>query len=153
MQQEWQARNYPQTHRVNGTITQRMDPGWQCRVLVVDDDDVVREQLVALLKNSGYAVHGASSGADALRALGSGNCQILLTDWQMPDMDGLDLCRHVRLERRNGDVYVMMLTVRDREQDMLIGIGAGADDYLIKGATNEEILARLAVARHHARWE
>jgi DNA-binding response OmpR family regulator len=71
----------------------------------------------------------------------------------MPDMDGLDLCRHVRLERRNGDVYVMMLTVRDREQDMLIGIGAGADDYLIKGATNEEILARLAVARHHARWE
>ena len=127
-----------------------MDPSGRCRVLVVDDDDVVREQLVGLLKRSVYDVRGAASGAAAVRALGTGNCQILLTDWQMPDMDGLDLCRHVRLEHRN-ELYVMMLTVRDRGQDMLIGLGAGADDYLIKGSPNEEILARMEVARHCSR--
>ena len=153
MQQECQARDYQQTYLFNGTIAQLREPTLRSRVLVVDDDDVVREQLVGLLKRSGYAVSGASSGADAVQALKHGDCEILLTDWQMPDMTGLDLCRHVRLEHRTAYVYVMMLTVRDREQDMLVGLGAGADDYLIKGCSNEEILARMEVARNCTRWE
>jgi DNA-binding response OmpR family regulator len=153
MQQERQARKFQTTEMPDSTITRRMDPSWRCRALVVDDDDIVRMQLVALLKRSGYDVRGAANGQDALRALAAGNCQILLTDWQMPDMDGLDLCRNVRLGRQNAYVYVMMLSVRDREQDMLIGLAAGADDYLIKGTPNEEILARLDIARHCTQWE
>ncbi len=141
-----------QAHLVNDTITQPMDPAWQCQVLVVDDDDVVREQLVGLLTRSGYAVRGVSSGTDAVLHLSTGNCQILLTDWQMPDVDGLDLCRHARLEHRNEYVYVIMFSVRDRELDMLAGLGAGADDYLIKGCSNEEIIACLEVARD-AQWK
>jgi DNA-binding response OmpR family regulator len=153
MQQERQARKSPSTEAPDSIITRRMDPSWRCRALVVDDDDIARTQLVALLKRSGYDVRGAADGEEALRALAAGNCQILLTDWQMPDMNGLDLCRNVRLSRQNAEVYVMMLTVRDREQDMLIGLAAGADDYLIKGTSNEEILARLEIARHCTQWE
>jgi DNA-binding response OmpR family regulator len=153
MEQEWQTHNDPQRLIVNGVVTQRLDPACRCRVLVVDDDDVVREQLIGLLKRAGYAVRGASSGSDAVRMLGTGHCQILLTDWQMPDMTGLDLCRRVRLEHRNGMMYVLMLTVRSRAQDMMVGLAAGADDYLIKGAPNKEILARLEVARRCTRGE
>jgi two-component system cell cycle response regulator len=71
----------------------------------------------------------------------------LLTDWQMPDMDGLSLCRLVRAQRADGYVYVLMLSVRDSKQDLLTGLAAGADDYVTKSAPIEEILARMEVAR------
>jgi diguanylate cyclase (GGDEF)-like protein len=118
-----------------------------CRVLVVDDDDLVRARLTALLRNAEFEVETASNGEDALRILASRRCQILLTDWQMPDMDGLSLCRIVRAEHGKSYVYVVMLTVRDSKEDLLEGLGAGADDYVVKGAPVEEILARLEVAR------
>jgi diguanylate cyclase (GGDEF)-like protein len=65
----------------------------------------------------------------------------------MPDMDGLSLCRIVRAEHIESYVYVVMLTVRDSKQDVLTGLAAGADDYVVKSAPVEEILARLEVAR------
>jgi diguanylate cyclase (GGDEF)-like protein len=65
----------------------------------------------------------------------------------MPDMDGLSLCRIVRSEHAESYVYVIMLTVRDSKEDLLKGLGAGADDYVVKSAPIEEILARLEVAR------
>lgn len=118
-----------------------------CRVLVVDDDDLVRERLAELLNASRFDVEVAASGADAMRILSSTPCQIVLTDWQMPDMDGLTLCRSVRTLERSHYTYVLMLTIRDTQHDMLTGLAAGADDYLVKGAPIEEILARLEVAR------
>ena len=118
-----------------------------CRVLVVDDDDLVRERLAALLNDSRFDVEVAASGVDAMRILNSTPCQIVLTDWQMPDMDGLTLCRSVRTLERDHYTYVLMLTIRDTRHDMLTGLAAGADDYLVKGAPIEEILARLEVAR------
>src|SRR5579859_3381719 len=71
-------------------------PQSPCRVLLVDDDEVVRYQLTALLKPAGYEVHSVSSGNEALRLLESTFCQIVLTGWHMPDMDGIALCRHLR---------------------------------------------------------
>jgi len=65
----------------------------------------------------------------------------------MPDMDGLALCRQVRLGVQQGYVYLLMFTIRDTEHDMLTGLAAGADAYLVKGAPTEEILARLAIGR------
>jgi two-component system, cell cycle response regulator len=129
------------------TIVQQLVPQWQCRVLVVDDDEIVRAQLMGMLEAARYDVQVAACGEEALQILDTCECQVVLTDWQMPGMDGLALCRKVRLEHVEGYVYVMMLTVRQGKQDMLLGMAAGADDYIVKGSSSEEILARMEVAR------
>jgi two-component system cell cycle response regulator len=118
-----------------------------CRVLVVDDDDVVRTSLSAMLKRAHYDVEVAASGEEALRVMGITHCDIVLTDWQMPNMDGISLCRHVRLEFQEDRVYVLLLTVRDTQEDRLAGIAAGADDYIIKGGPINDILERLNAGR------
>jgi two-component system cell cycle response regulator len=118
-----------------------------CRVLVVDDDDLMRARLTALLRMAEYEVETAASGEEALRILSAEHCHILLTDWQMPDMDGLSLCRRVRANAADSYVYTLILSVRNSKQDLLAGLAAGADDYIAKSAPLEEILARLEVAR------
>jgi two-component system, cell cycle response regulator len=129
------------------TIVQQLVPEWRCRVLIVDDDDIVRAQLSAVLEKADYDVQVAASAEEAISFLDASQCQIILTDWQMPGMDGLALCRKVRLEHLEGYVYLMMLTVRESKQDMLTSLAAGADDFLVKGSSIEEILARMEVAR------
>jgi two-component system cell cycle response regulator len=128
-------------------LRQHLEAPNECRVLVVDDDDLVRARLCALLKSANYLVEAASCGAEALRVLVRVHCQIVLTDWQMPDMDGLTLCRNLRADQRDGYIYVVMLTVRSDQQDLLEGLAAGADDYVVKGTAKREILARLEVGR------
>ncbi|HEY2682014.1 MAG TPA: diguanylate cyclase [Steroidobacteraceae bacterium] len=128
-------------------LTERMEADRPCRVLVVDDDELVRARLAALLRTGSFEVECAGSGEEALKVMASRHCQVLLTDWQMPDMDGLTLCRIVRAEHSESYVYVLMLTVRDSKQDVLTGLAAGADDYVSKSAPVEEIMARLEVAR------
>jgi len=129
------------------TIVQQLAPEWRCRVLIVDDDAIIGAHLSAVLRNAEYDVQVAISGEQALRILDTTPCQIVLTDWQMPGMDGLALCRRVRIEHIESYIYVTMLTVRDGKQDMLTSLAAGADDYIVKGSSNEEILARMEVAR------
>jgi two-component system, cell cycle response regulator len=130
-----------------------VDPELPCRVLIVDDDPHVVLRISALLKSEGFEVYSASSGEDALRLLDTTVCQIVLTDWHMPDMDGLALCRNLRMRQIDGYIYVLMLTVRDSTSDILAGLAAGADDYLVKGATSAEILARLNVGRRTTNLE
>jgi two-component system, cell cycle response regulator len=122
-------------------------PLWPCRVLVVDDDEIVRASLSTLLRARQFDVELAVSGNDALRVMAATPCQILLTDWQMPDMDGLSLCQRVRDSGPDRQVYVLMHTVRGGEEALLTGFAAGADDYVVKGAPVEELLARLEVGR------
>jgi diguanylate cyclase (GGDEF)-like protein len=124
-----------------------------CRVLVVDDDDAVRSQLSLLLQLAGYEVHSARSGAEALLILGIKPCPIVLTDWEMPVMDGLALCRTLRMRDSERYTYILMLTVRNEQNDILIGLDSGADDYLVKGGCTEELLARVAVGRRITRLE
>jgi two-component system cell cycle response regulator len=135
------------------TMTLRIQPSIQCRVLVVDDDELVRERLMTLLKFAGYDALGASSATEALAILHTSRCQIMLTDWQMPGMDGLALCRAIRMNDDKSYVYVLMLTVRNSSKDVVAGLNAGADDYLVKGASTEEILARVAVGRRITQLE
>jgi two-component system, cell cycle response regulator len=118
-----------------------------CTVLVVDDDELVREQLVALISAAGYDVRVAKSGAEALALFDSIPCRIVLSDWEMPDMDGVALCRNIRSRRLANYTYVLLLTVRRTKRDVVAGLSAGADDYVVKGAPPEELLARLAVGR------
>jgi DNA-binding response OmpR family regulator len=125
-----------------------LDPTEPCRVLIVDDDKLIISSVSSLLQRSGYQVFAARTGEHAMRVLNATNCHIVITDWQMPDMDGLDLCRNIRSSAKNTSVYVLMLTVRSGSRDILAALAAGADDYILKGAGAGEILARLEVGRH-----
>jgi two-component system cell cycle response regulator len=119
---------------------------------VVDDDVLIRAQLCALLHGSDYEVETAASGEDALRLLRSYPCDIVVTDWQMPLMDGVTLCRQVRTLEQHEHVYMLMLTVKKSPQEILAGLAAGADDYVVKGTSSEEFLARLEKGRCLANW-
>jgi diguanylate cyclase (GGDEF)-like protein len=119
---------------------------------VVDDDVLIRAQLCALLHESDYDVETAASGEDALRLLRSYPCDIVVTDWQMPVMDGVTLCRQVRSMEQHEHVFMLMFTVKRSPQELLAGFAAGADDYVVKGASSEELLARLERARCLANW-
>ena len=138
-------RNYLQAHG--------MAASQSCRILVVDDDAMVRTRLAALLNASHYLVEEAATGEEALHILDATHCDIVLTDWQMPDMDGLALCRHVRRKMHESYVYVLMLTIRDTEHDVLTALGAGADAYVVKGTPIDEFLARVEIGRRISRGE
>ena len=128
-------------------LSRQLQESHACRLLVVDDDALVRARLAAVLRVANFEVEVAASGEEALFVMNARPCQVLLTDWQMPEMDGLALCRAVRGECSDSYVYVVMLTIRDSREDLLTGLAAGADDYVVKGASMQEVLARLEVAR------
>ncbi len=137
-----------QTLDFEGSIpTHRLAARRPCRVLVVDDDYLVRARLSALLKALNYDIEVAASGEEAIGIMSVSHFHIVLTDWQMPDMDGLALCRYLRINQEDGYTYILMLTVRDTKEDRLTGFAAGADDYIVKGGPIDEILARLEVGR------
>ena len=133
---------------LNDSISmQRMASPQPCRVLIVDDDGLVRARLAAVLRMAQFEVETAASGEEALRIMSERHCHILLAEWRMPDMDMVALCRDVRADHTMGYVYVVLHSVRDSKADLLAGLAAGADDYVVKGAPTAEILARLEVAR------
>jgi two-component system response regulator MprA len=111
------------------------------RVLVVDDERAVRDALRRVLVLDGYEVDVAEDGQGALRTLSMSSPEALLLDVLLPDVDGLTVCR--RLRRAGDRTPVMMLTVRDRVQDVVAGLDAGADDYVTKPFDVQEVLARL----------
>lgn len=133
--------------------TQTLTAAEPCRVLVVDDDPMVRKHLAEVLNASHYMVETAATGAEALHIMDKTHCHVVLTDWQMPDMDGLALCRHVRLKMQEGYVYVLMLTIRNTRHDVLTAFAAGADAYVVKGAAINELLARVEIGRRISRGE
>jgi two-component system cell cycle response regulator len=124
-----------------------------CRVLIVDDDELVLKRFSAVLIRGGYETYTATSGAEALRILAETPCQIVVTDWHMPEMDGLELCSKLRSKMSDGYIYILLVTVRCAGRDIVAGLAAGADDYVIKGATAQELLARVGVGRRITRLE
>jgi len=128
-------------------VTHRWRLGPSRSVLVVDDDDIVRAQVSAWLEAAGYAVRTASAGAEALAILETDPCAIVIADWQMPQMDGLELCRELRSRGAGAYLYFVLLTVRASRTDVVRALESGADDYVVKGASREELLARVAAGR------
>ncbi|HEY9411289.1 MAG TPA: response regulator transcription factor [Jiangellaceae bacterium] len=111
------------------------------RVLVVDDEPVLRESLARSLRFEGYAVTTAADGVEALERLPDARPDVLVVDVMMPRLDGVAVCRQLRSA---GDTTpVLMLTARDAVRDRVLGLDAGADDYLVKPFAHEELLARL----------
>jgi two-component system cell cycle response regulator len=116
-------------------------------VLIVDDDELVLERLRELVTAAGYGVRTAASGSEALTSLERSAASIVVTDLNMPGMDGLELCRRIREHAWSGYVYIVLLTVRDKEKDILAGLDAGADDYLSKRTSAAQFTARLRIAK------
>lgn len=122
------------------------------RILVVDDDQAVREALRRSLTYNGYAVDLAADGAEALEKVVTCSPDAMVLDVMMPRVDGLETCR--RLRAADNQVPVLVLTARDAIADRVAGLDAGADDYLPKPFALEELLARLrALLRRTRRTE
>ena len=118
-------------------------------VLVVEDDNDIREMLVFSLQRAGYSVIEAEDAEQALEKLGSILPDIILVDWMLPGMEGQEICRRVREE---SDVPIIMVTARVEEDDRLEGLDLGADDYLTKPFSPRELAARVrAVLRRTSR--
>jgi len=118
------------------------------RILVADDDAVIRKMLSSLLTEKGYEVTTCSDGRDAWNVLQTRNTpRIALLDWMMPEMDGLEVCRKLRSSRRDTYVYVIMFTQRSAREDLLEALDAGADDYLIKPVDRKELFVRVKAGR------
>ncbi len=116
-------------------------------ILLAEDDPVTRMLLMRSLKKAGYAVDAVADGTAALDKMILRYHPILITDWEMPEMDGVQLCKAVRSLALDGYVYVLLLTARDAKEHMVAGLEAGADDYLIKPVYEPELFARLKTAR------
>jgi DNA-binding response OmpR family regulator len=118
------------------------------RVLVVEDDEGIREMLKYNLVAAGFSVHEASDGATGLRTARTARPDLVLLDLMLPGMSGFDFCRALR---RSSRVPIIMLTAKDAEVDKIVGLELGADDYITKPFSIREVLARVnAVLRRSA---
>jgi diguanylate cyclase (GGDEF)-like protein len=129
-----------QEKKRSGTCTS--DP-LALRLLLVEDEPVQRRVLERRLGKAGYVVDTAQDGEEALARILQEHYQILITDWDMPGMDGAALCRRVREANLPGYLYILLLTGHDSAADIVVGLDAGADDYIRKPANEAELLARL----------
>ncbi len=129
----------------NGKLTEFLRPGSSCnRVLVAEDDAMFRRILQSWLENWGYLVTIAEDGARAWDILQQEPPpQLLILDWMMPAMNGLELCRKVRECNQTPYQYILLATAKDAKQDLVRGLEAGADDYLTKPFDKSELQARL----------
>ena len=113
-------------------------------ILVAEDNEVSRELICARLENWGYEVVVTQDGAEAMTALRRSDAPSLaILDWMMPGMDGLEICRRVREVDRV--LYIILLTARGGKENVVEGLGAGADDYLVKPFDKDELHARILV--------
>ncbi|HEV8559674.1 MAG TPA: response regulator transcription factor [Actinophytocola sp.] len=110
------------------------------RVLVVEDEPTIAESVAARLRAEGFAVDIARDGPGAVAAAGATRPDVVVLDVMLPGFDGLEVCRRIQAER---PVPVLMLTARDDETDVLVGLGVGADDYLTKPFSIRELAARV----------
>jgi Response regulators consisting of a CheY-like receiver domain and a winged-helix DNA-binding domain len=118
-------------------------------ILVVDDDQAVRDSLARSLQYSGYEVTTATDGVDALARLSSLRPDAVIMDVMMPRLDGLETTRSLRAS--GNDVPILVLTARDAVGDRVDGLDAGADDYMAKPFSLEELMARLRALTRRGR--
>jgi sigma-B regulation protein RsbU (phosphoserine phosphatase) len=117
--------------------------GIKMRILIVEDEPISRAILRRTLENWGYEVVAAADGIEALEAIQKSHFSFVITDWMMPKMDGLKLVQRIREQQSFDYVYIIILTARSEKQDMVVGIDAGADDFVAKPFDREELRVRL----------
>ncbi len=112
----------------------------QHNILVVEDETSIASFVAAYLKNAGYAVRTAATSQTALTEVASEMPALIVLDLNLPDGDGVELCRRIR---KSSDVPILMLTARDEDVDKIIGLEVGADDYMTKPFNPRELVARV----------
>lgn len=119
-------------------------------VLVVDDNALIRNIVTDMLRNMGFDVWEAEDGLQALQLFQTTRFRIVITDWVMPNMTGLELCKAIRTEDSRlthvGYTYIIMLTSQDTKNDTIAALDAGADEYLVKPVHKPELQARIRTA-------
>ena len=116
------------------------------KILIADDDPVSRRLLQAALVKWGYDALSTTNGADAWKAMEDTEPpSLLILDWLMPGMDGIEICRKVRASVHLQSAYVILLTSRGSKEDVVAGLEAGADDYITKPFDHGELRARVQV--------
>jgi diguanylate cyclase (GGDEF)-like protein len=118
------------------------------RILIAEDDFTSRTVLAGVLKKSGYEVTDTVNGAEAWEALQQSDAPALvILDWMMPEMDGLEVLRRVRVLQTDRPPYIIMLTAKGEKADIIAGLDTGANDYLAKPFDSGELRARVEVGR------
>lgn len=123
------------------------------RVLVAEDELFTRRLLQRTIEAWGYQVFAAKDGAEAMTLIVEHDIRLVIADWMMPVMDGLTLCRRIRESSHPGYVYFIMLTAKQRHEDVVKGLRAGADDYVTKPFEPEELKARVRSGERVVRLE
>ncbi|GJQ63664.1 MAG: hypothetical protein SCALA702_27170 [Melioribacteraceae bacterium] len=113
------------------------------RILIVEDEEDTCYILERLLSKNGYEVVSASNGEEALKIINNYNPKVIVADWTMPVMDGIELCNILKNEEKYKLIYYIILTARVAISDKVKGLDVGADDFLVKPVENEELLARI----------
>lgn len=113
------------------------------KILIVEDEEHTRYILERLLSVKNYEVRSAENGIDALNTLTNFRPEIILADWNMPEMDGVELCNRIKSNPELRDIYFIMITAKASTQEKVTGLDTGADDYITKPVENEELLARI----------
>jgi two-component system cell cycle response regulator len=117
------------------------------RVLIADDDAVARRLLEVTLTHWGYQVLAVASGSEAIQALQAPDAPSLaILDWEMPGLEGVEVCRQSRRQAEGRYTYIILLTARNRREDIVEGLQSGADDYVIKPFDTYELQARVRAA-------
>jgi two-component system response regulator ResD len=122
------------------TILGSMRPRGGARILVVDDDERIRQLLRLYLERDGYRPVEAIDGPTALRAAGESRFDLVLLDVMLPGIDGLEVCRQLR---ETTDTPIVLLTARSGDADKVVGLDLGADDYIVKPFSPRELMARV----------
>jgi DNA-binding response OmpR family regulator len=122
------------------------DSGARVKLLVVDDDELMRYLLETVGVASGHEVIAAENGRAALDAYARHHPDFVVLDWEMPEMDGLEACRQIRVTDGGRNVFILIVTARDAHEDLASVLDAGADDYVSKPASIEHLRARFVIA-------
>ena len=113
------------------------------KILVVDDDVIARSMVQMILTKEKHEVVQAENGEKALELLRQGGIRLVISDWNMPKMDGIDLCQQVRKASHLGYIYMIMVTSRETKDEMMVGLWAGADDFITKPIEATELILRV----------
>jgi two-component system phosphate regulon response regulator PhoB len=118
----------------------------QKRILIVEDERPIREMLAFNLGRAGYDVQPATNGREARAAIADSFPDVVLMDWMLPDISGLELTRQLKRDPNTREIPVIMVTARVTEDDRVSGLEGGADDYITKPFSPRELVARIRAA-------
>ena len=119
------------------------------KILVVEDEDALREGLVDLLTDAGHEVRDARDGEEAIALSKTEALDLIVLDWMLPGLDGLAACKKIR--RIKPALPILMLTARGQDEDKILGLDEGADDYMTKPFSPHELLARVRAFERRAK--